>query len=253
MPMSPRLLRPRSIGASGVAALRNGLVCYLPMNEDASTGDVTAVDWTGNGNNFTSNNTVPSTTGLFGNGRLFTSANTEWLSAPTNTGMATGENAYTFSLWFRSSAWTGGAGLIARSNGTANQSSFYVSLATANVRSIGLAFFGSAGTQFPNTGNSTHITLNAWHMLWVKKAASAATINMGVYCANGTKFTTTATKASGTWNDGSLDWNIGRFNNATGYLNTTSVDEFCKWSRELTDTEIDLLYNNGAGLNLTSA
>ena len=62
MAMSPRLLRPRASGLS-IGQLRRDLALYLTMNETATSGNVTAVDNSGNGFDFTSVNSVLSTAG----------------------------------------------------------------------------------------------------------------------------------------------------------------------------------------------
>ena len=106
--MSPRLLRPRASTGNRYAALRTSLVAYWPLNETADSGDVTAEDWTRRGNNLTSNNTVPSVAGIQKNGRLFTAANSEFLSINNNADVQFGNGDWAISFWLYSQNTTSG-------------------------------------------------------------------------------------------------------------------------------------------------
>jgi len=93
MAMNNRLLRPLT---AGFQSLRVGLVAYWPLNETATSGDVTAEDWTGRGNDLASNNSVLSVAGKVGNAREVVAANSEYLGIASNTDVQFGNGDWSF-------------------------------------------------------------------------------------------------------------------------------------------------------------
>jgi len=233
------------------ATLRQGLQAYLPLNEDATSGDVSAVDWTGLGPNFTSNNTVASTTGRFGNGRTFVRANTEWLSAAYSPQWAFGNAAYTLTVWVRYASWpTGNDFLISQDNLNSNISSLSVFAGVAGGRSLGVVGFSGNSFFTGNVGSSATIALNAWHFFAVRHELNSPIITLRLHTASGGRFSGGIVSTTGSWNGSVLDINIGRRNNATNYAGG-DIDEIAKWGRVLSDAELDAIWNSGAGIDLT--
>jgi hypothetical protein len=225
---------------------------YLRMNEEATSGDVTALDASGNGNHATSNNSVLSTTGIRGNARQFVAANTEWLSIPYSTAMDFGETAYTLSFWFNVSLSVQTSWIIGNDNSnTTNLRGFFINASTANTRSVQLQPFAGGSQLFSSAiGSDASITQNAWHFVWLRHAQNSAVMELGLYTATGFRATSSVTRAGGaTWNNPNSPVNIGRRGTGANYF-SGNIDEVCKWTRALTDAELDLVFNNGAGIDI---
>jgi len=247
--MSPRLLRPRA----GFQSLRVGLVAYWPLNEDAPSGqDVTAVDWTGRGNDLTSNNTVPSVTGKIGNAREFVAANTEHLSRASNADLQFGNNDWSISLWVQPRA-TGTASQCVVGKDASGNREFILLCATdtgtnANIFSAGV-FNTSGGLAVQaidpsDTSNANFV--NTWfHLIAVNSNGVLTLYRNGVSRASATR------PVGQTFNTATAQFDIGRrsfsgfFNHFDGY-----VDEVAKWTRALSANEVTRLYNNGNGIDL---
>lgn len=248
MPMNPRLLRPT--GPRGrYRSLRVGLVAYWPMNESASSGDVTAEDWTGRGNNLTSNNTVPSVTGIQGNAREFTAANSEWLGAAganNDLKFADGRD-WTLAGWIWVSTWTGS--VIFVGNDSAGNREILFDLRTVSTRSLGCNLNpGAAAGVTAIAGDA--LALSTWHFWsWTYTHATgvlAARVNSGVGSNAGS-----GTRGAGGLVQSTRPLSLGRreFTGANAYFGGR-LDEVAKWDRVLTTAELDTLWNNGAGIDL---
>ena len=245
MAMSPRLLRPGQ--TSKYAALRTGLVAYWPMNETATSGDVTAEDWTKRGNNLTSNNSVLSVAGLQGNAREFVAGNTEYLSRASNTDLTLGNGNWTFAFWFWRSSLTGNQVLVGKDSTSLREFNVHSSFAS-DTTLFTLEIFNTSGTSRNITAVNAQVA-NAWNFVACRHVAST-----GITTVRCNATTATYTRTGGPveeWVSQNTPWAIGRRGFLGGGLYLTGyVDEFAKWSRSLSDSEIDTLYNAGAGIDL---
>jgi hypothetical protein len=255
MPMNPRLLRPLAKGR--FAALRVGLVAYWPLNEDASSGDVTAEDWTKRGNNLTSNNSVPSVTGKIGNARSFTVANSEYLAAAGNNAdlRFMDGRSWTITGWiYVPTAWPAQHFFAARDPVTAgNREIAFDCRVTASLRRIVCQTAPGASpgillTVGDSTSAGQNLAVDAWNFFAFTYNSTTRVgfgrVNNGV----GADKTATATLAAGTPPVGTSAFNFGR--RQDGNYFTGRLDEVAKWDRVLSSSELDTLYNNGAGIDL---
>jgi hypothetical protein len=247
MAMNPRLLRP--LATSRFAALRVGLVAYWPMNETATSGDVTAEDWTRRGNDLTSNNSVLSAAGRINNGRQFVRANSEWLSV-TSADLAFGEPAWTLAFWFFIPTAASNSHLIlcAKDESGARQMAVNYNLTAAAVNTANAltwTYYTTGGSGI-NAG-ITGVSRNAWHLVTMTHAANSSVIN----CAMDVTNTATLTRTAGFWSTFSSGFSIGR-RNFSGFETYSDAiqDEYAVWNRVLTSSEIDTLYANGSGIDL---
>ena len=242
MPMNPRLLRP--IATSRYAALRKDLVAYWPLNEDAASGNVTADDATKRGNNLTSTNTVLSTAGLVGNGRSFVRANSEYLSG-THADLDLGEIAWTITLWFYAATANNSSRqvLIGKDTSGARQFAVFYNWTTTNT--LRIEHFSTLGANLAN--QIANVSRDAWHFVSLTHAANSADITMNVDRTS----SVVITRTSGSWASFNSQFNIGRrqFAGAEDYLDAT-VDEVAVWHRALSSSDLDTLYNSGAGIDL---
>jgi hypothetical protein len=245
MSMSPRLLRPRATGK--YAALRTGLVAYWPLNETAASGDVTAEDKSGRGNNLVSNNSVLSVAGKQNNAREFVAGNTEYLSRASNTDLTLGNGNWTLAFWFWRLSLTGQQVLVGKDSTSFREFNVHSSFAS-DTTLLTLEIFNTSGTGRNITAVSAQVA-NAWNFVACRHVAST-----GVTTVRCNATTATYTRTGGPveeWVSQTTPWAIGRrgFSGGTLYL-TGYVDECAKWSRSLSDSEINTLYNSGAGIDL---
>ena len=243
MSMSPRLMRPRATGR--YAALRTGLVAYWPLNETAISGDVTAEDWTKRGNNLTSNNSVLSTTGKVGNARQFVTANSEFLSIASSADVQFGEDAWTFALWVYVPSSASGTNQIFSKDGSAaggREVELHYDGSLNNIRLF--AYTSDDAATAPATASASR---DAWHFVAVTHAVNSATATLRV----NTGTSTTVRSGAKTYAKTNTALRVGARVYA-GFVQplTGNVDEVAKWSRVLSATELDTLYNSGAGIDL---
>jgi hypothetical protein len=242
--MSPRLLRPRA-GGFKYASLRQGLVAYWPLNETATSGDVTAEDKSGRGNNLTSNNSVLSTTGKIGNARQFVAANSEFLSITSNADMQFGEKDWTLALWFKANDW-GSYQIVGKDSATGRELECSMVKVSTNNRLSAVVYSSSGGTTiaFPTTGS---LAENAWHFLAIRNVNSTGVVTCRINAS-----TVTNTRSGGvTWNSTSTAFTLGSrvYVPFQQYFNGL-IDECARWGRALSDAELNTLYNSGDGINL---
>ncbi len=244
-PMSPRTLRPRQTGK--YAALRVGLAAYWPLNETAASGDVTAEDWTKRGNNLASNNSVLSISGLQGNAREFVAGNTEYLSRASNTDLTLGNGNWTLAFWFWRSSLTGQQVLLGKDSTSFREFNIHSTFAS-DTTLLTLEIFNTSGTARNITAVSAQVA-NAWNFVACRHVAST-----GVTTVRCNATTTAYTRTGGPveeWVSQNTPWAIGRRGFLGGGLYLTGyVDECAKWNRALSDSELDTLYNSGAGIDL---
>lgn len=249
MPMNPRLLRPL---ARGYADLRVGLVAYWPLNETATSGDVSADDWTGRGNTLTSNNSVLSVTGKVGNGREFVAANSEYLERNSNADVQFGNGDWSLSLWVQPRA-TGTAPQCVVGKDAAGNREFSVYCETntgTNANRFLVGVFNTGGSlsasaiEPSDTANADFIN-RWWHVVATNSGGVVTLYRNGVSRA-------AATRPGGqTFNTTSTALSLGRreFSTFENYF-TGYIDEVAKWTRALSAAEISRLWNNGNGIDL---
>jgi hypothetical protein len=254
MGMNQRLLRPLASGRYG--ALRVGLVAYWPFEEDASSGDVTAVDWTGRGNDLTSNNTVPSVPGKVGLAREFVAANNEYLERASNTDLQFGDAAWTLSCWIYVPS-TPDQSTIVIGKDISGGREFSVNLGTSsttNGNRLSASIWQSNGTQIQLVGpvSSNANFVDRWyHIAIVHDGAGVVSGYQDGALFSGTNSVPTVTRGAGlSFTATAATFNVGRRSGFGGSNATCLVDEVAKWSRGLSATEVASLYNNGNGIDL---
>lgn len=238
MAMNPRLLRPKASGFK-YQSLRSSMVAYWPLNETASSGDVTAKDGSGKGYDLTSNNSVLSATGKIGNGRVFVPANAEWLSVNSNADLTFPRNEdWTIAFWVYPTGE--GEGMFMGKDISGNREFEYKK--TSDERIL-LSFVTLGGATLQS--NPSVLTLNTWHHLVAVQSSLATSIYR-----NGSLLLGPTTFASN-WGTATTPLNIGRraFAGANSYFDGT-IDEVAIWRRALSAAEITELYNSGNGIDL---
>lgn len=249
-PMNPRLMRPLArrqapAPAPSYAALRTGLVAYWPFNETATSGDVTAADWTERGNDLTSNNSVLSDSGLQGNARQFVGENSEWLQASSNSDLTLGNDAWTIAFWLfvPEDAPESGFNLLAKDDAYGREFAFeYNNGGTDNLFII---FWDDLATFTDAARTTISITRDQWNFIACTHANDATTVSVRL---NATTSTSTECQNFAT---SAQPFTVGKrtYSGFEGYA-TCSIDEMAIWSRALSSTELDTLYNSGTGVDL---
>ncbi len=246
-PMSPRTLRPRQTGR--YAALRVGLVAYWPMNETATSGDVTVEDWTKRGNNLTSNNTVPSVAGIQGNGREFTAANSEYLAASganNDLKFADGRD-WTLTGWVWIPTWTTNRYLLGNDSSGNREILIATAVQNGNNLSAQLSPGGSVGVS-TSAFAGINLATSAWHFFAFFYKHSTGVLDGRV---NNSSTSLPGTRTGSPLVQSTQPLNLGRrqFTGANDHFGGR-LDEVAKWDRVLTATELTTLYNSGAGIDL---
>ena len=238
-PMSPRLLRPRAGGIS-TGQLRQSLALYLPLDETASSG---------NGFNFTSVNSVLSTTGKVGNAREFIKANqTHLLGGSTSSLLAYGGGNWSLQFWLNltGSLPTTGTNATILSRNVDSSGSF-----AAGEFSVAL-FFNSGVTNLSVNGANTisftqfgSLLANTWHHIVLTNSGTTVSYYRdGSLISTGTR--------TGTWATGARHTVIGIPNTNAMATQTidAKIDELGKWNRTLSANEVSALWNKGNGRSL---
>jgi hypothetical protein len=254
MGMNPRLLRPLASRGFKYAALRQGLVAYWPLNETAPSGDVTAIDNSGRNNDLTSNNTVPSGTGKVGNGRVFASANSEYLGRASNSDLQFGDGNWSLSFWYFPTAADPPSGSIFQHVIGKDQSGGRElgirSVTGASNRIQAFVFHTDETFVELNQLNQTYpLYVNQWWHCVVTHNNGALALWM-----NGSTAATGSRAAGKTFAATSTQFNIGRRSFASPFFDfyDGTVDEVAKWNRAITSSEIAELYNSGNGIDLSA-
>ena len=246
-PMSPRTLRPRQTGR--YTALRVGLTNYWPLNETATTGDVTATNWVAGGINLTSENSVLSTTGLQGNGRNFVVANSErMIGNATASSTMFGTADFTVAFWFRmtSAFVSGNQGLVTNDFfSTQRGVSIYISGASGNYYApqMNLHYTDNTEETYSPFFATNLVPISTWHFFCLRLSGGTAMDARLNATASSTK---TITKSFHSTRQRLF---FGVRYTSTEFLNG-DLDEVAFWNRRLSDAELDTLYNSGAGIDL---
>ena len=244
MGMNPRLLRP--LATSRYAALRAGLLGYWPMGESALSGDVTASDASGRGNNLTSNNSVLSTPGKINNARAFVAENSEWLSV-TSADFEMGDaKSWTMSLWFFIPTAAPNTLMVLVGKDVNNARQFNLGFNSPLTNSLFLSVFTTNSILFD--ASFSNVSRNEWHLFTATHAANASTVELTLDRTNAATVTRTSGTFQGFTNSA---LNVGRreFSGFNQHF-TGNIDELAIWSRVLSSAELDTIWNSGSGIDM---
>jgi hypothetical protein len=241
--------------ASKYASLRTGLVAFWQLNEAVASGNTNATDWTGMGNTLTATNAPLSATGMVANGRNFVSASSQYLSANSSTDLQFGNGNWSISVWVKNTSnYSGSSALfqhvVGKDASTGREFGLRTQITNTGLNGYTASVFHTDGSelavQFPGFANKNSFT-GTWNHL-------AVTHNSGTVTAyfNYSQTSTGSRGASKTFAATSTQFNIGRrsYSGFNEYLDGV-VDEVAKWNRALSASEVQAIYNGGAGLDIT--
>jgi hypothetical protein len=217
--------------------LRADAIFYYTLNESSGT----RADSTGRGNDLAeTSSSVSSVAGKIGNAAHFVNGDQKWLARASNTDLQITGSA-SFSFWLR-----------------ADVSAYYVVFGKWN--------FGGGNMEYLmecNLGNITFYVRNADDSGYSSVALSSNPISGNTWyylaayhdavhneigiAANGGSFSASSSAGARTSN---AIFDLGSNTAAPFATLSGDVDEFGKWNRLLTLTEIAYLYNSGAGRGL---
>lgn len=196
-------------------------------------------------NTWTDNNTVTSGTGLLGNARLFTAANSEYFSAPS--GFIDGYAAWSFEVWFKPTSTALGSNwprIIDFGTGTGKY--LFVTVRSSTVGgsrpSVGLLV---GGTEY-QSGLPAVLVADVWHQLIVTAKNGRVAVFLDGVCVSGVS----GRNAAGT-NLTPTQAYLGKSQWADPYYDGL-MDQCRLWSRELTPQDVTALYNGGTPLALAA-
>jgi|GEM_PF-6838967 len=236
------------------ASLRAGLVAYWPLNEIATSGNVSATDATGRGNTLTASGSPIYANGKIGAARNFVSSSSQYLSATSSSDLQFGDGNWSLSLWVANSSTYAGSsaiyqhvigkdaasgrefGLRAQISGTGTTCGYTASVFRTNGSELAI--------QFPGFTNKATFT-GAWNHLAVVHNSGTVTVYFNY------SQTATGSRGATAFATTSTPFNLGR-RSYSGYFENLDgqIDEVGKWNRALTASEVQSLYNSGRGLDI---
>ena len=223
------LLSGAGVGGVSPSTLTNGLLCCYSNDGEDTSGNANAT--------MTKNNAPGTATGIFGNtcmdfvrassqSRVLLAADADPLFDFSG-GTVEGSMAW----WVRPTSLNSFSGMFSR--GTATSRAFFTNTGTTTVR---MANEYVSGTGRVQTGVWTHI--------YVGWDPSGSTSRLSY---NGSL---SETKSGIAWAAAGIATFFGQLDTGSDFLNGR-LDQFSSWDRQLTPTEINELYNGGAGTNFT--
>lgn len=213
------------------AAMTDNLVANWNMNETSGA----RADNSSNAFTLTENGTVSSAAGIISNGA------TDWSDANylsrANNSLFDLTGAWSMCFWIKGSSYTASSE-IAGKDASGGTSGWRVFIASG----VNVTFQSPVNTT--NYIDDASITANAWNFYCLTSSDGA---HLTIF-KNGSQ--STANQAITTPSTNSDEVRIGR--RVTGQTNNLAannvVDEVSFWTRALTPTEVNTLYNSGAGL-----
>lgn len=216
-------------------ALNDGLQLELLMNDASGTN---AADSSGQGRTCALTNTPTWTSGKINGGLNFASASAEYGSVTGYAGI-TGGAARTIEWWFKSGT-TGSTSNFMWSFGTSSAAARFA----ASLETSGIVWMrGSSG---PTGQFGTGLANSAWHQ-GVMTHPDNGTMSQVECWIDGVKQTGTFANGSTTLSTGSGTVRIASDVSAGANVFNGDLDIFRIWNRKLSDAEIALLWNGGAG------
>ena len=231
------------------ATLPTNLVSYWELEEASGT----RVDSHGS-NDLTDNNTVTSATGLQGDAADFTKANSEDLSISdaSQTGLDFGATDFSFAGWINLDSLpsvSGRMGILGKSESTDNQRNYAFLITDTDVARLLTYQYGTTATYVQETADSATFVsddIGSWvHIAVTFDISSRTTViyknGSSVASTRITGGTLTSLFAAST-----APFELGDFN--SGSEIDAQMDEWGVWTKVLTQSEIDDLYNSGSGI-----
>jgi len=210
------LMTTPALSASG---LLTNLVAYWRLDEASGVRYDAHASY-----DLTETNTVGSTTGLRGSAAQFVAAQMEYLSYPPGSTLALGDENVTIAAWLRLNS--AGAQPVIRQAGV-----------------FALDVTSSSAIQF-SYGGYTVTSAPVLTGTWYHVVARHDSVNDTLHLTLNSTSTTTASSGSVVSNTNALYIGTDTMN----YLNG-ALDEVGIWRRVLSASEIDTLYNDGAGIS----
>lgn len=211
----------------------DGIVAHYKMNDNLANTDV--IDSKGGNTGTASANTdTMSVVGKINEALDFDAANSEYVELPSST-FIIDTNDWSTSFWFNADAWMDNVRILSLKKAI----NFDVRLGSASTALI-LTFGGDANTYVAKTGLST----GTWYNVVVAFRASDNTVN--VYIDGNLEDTRVPTIISDSRN------NIIASNALhSGNFFDGKIDDFRIYDRELSQPEVDTIYNSNSGTETT--
>lgn len=212
------------------ASLLDGLVSWWTFDEASGN----RADSHGS-NTLIQSGTVPSTTGLHGNGIDALPSSANYLSC-ARTDFVGGNRDWTLVFWLNNAAAIDQV-FASCGNWGASNMDWYVFLENADQK---IYFFTSNGSVYSQVVTSTLVG-PGWNMIIVWHDSSAGSINVqkNTVVSTNSSINTPTSQGKGSFLVGKA---------SLGFENKSNMDEMAFWSRVLSSDERTLLYNAGAGL-----
>jgi len=225
-----------------IMSLISSVVAYYKL--DAVSG--TRFDSTINASDLSDNNTVTSSVGKIGNAAQFSKVNKEFLSVPTNSFVEMGDIDVTFAVWAKlDSKGTGTRTIFGKTGVLAGQFEYALIFETTLDR---WNFFIRSGGVFVNVlANSFGSPSLGVFNFFVCKHDSVNNL-ISIQIDNGAIDTTAVTAGIEVQNK---DFNIGargEGNPANNVFFDGAIDEMGIYKENLSVSDLDTLFNGGAGL-----
>jgi Concanavalin A-like lectin/glucanases superfamily len=222
------------------SALSFGLTSYWKMDESsAGASPVTRVDSIATGNNLTDNNTVASAAGKINNAAHLVKANSESLSVASNSSLTTGGVNFSWFGWVKPTDLVSTSGIAGKFD-TALNGEWVIDILNTGVVRLTIMNGGVAQAVV----NGPAITAGTYHLIVITFVNSTKVASISI--DNAAFVTGVATLAPV---DTAIQFTVGAFVDSSFFNGDVDETGWYK-GRALTQTDVALLWNGGAGRTL---
>lgn len=237
--------------SEGTGAMASGVTAAWHLDETSGTREDSA-----GSSDLADNNTVTQSTGVLGNDAFFTAANSEFLSVADNAALGF-TTALSISFWVKQTTLGTNRAMIGKWT-YQTDGEFAIQTGWADPNEITMYIATSAADSgtgcrvtFGNVDIGLQMDEDIWyHIAIIYDGTQTGDANrLKLYQDGVLKDSNTVTGAvPASMIDGGADFFLGKFGGSLTRYFDGELDEVVLWNRAITEAEVDLLYNGGAGL-----